>query len=236
MGKIKDHAGFLKKLMELNSTLYELFEICREEELAPYSEDGCCIYDEATGKCCFQVAGQFKRPGEFLDVLLDMIRVTYEPSPLGTLFLNSNPGFFYEALAEAPFTLGYLSAIGAPGESFRSFWEATIVERLKEYGYALEQSSALFIVVAGGCNRVTGDLIDEVHETANACFTVDEVFGLIAAGLGANCSKPRKEAYAGFVWDEGLEDRLRVSLWMFIEEKQDNPRLAAVPSRTSPKV
>jgi hypothetical protein len=68
---------------------------------------------------------------------------------------------------------------------------------------------------------LTGDLVHKVHETTNAGFNVDEVLGLFAAELGSNRSMPRKEAFAGFVWGDGLGDRLKVSQWLFIEEKPE---------------
>lgn len=217
MTTIRNPEGFLKKLVEANDALYDLFETCREEELTPYSKDACMRYDEKSGKCCFQVAGQYKRPGEFLDALLDMLRVTYEPSPLGTFFLNSNPAFIYDAIPKVPFTLGYLSVLGEPAESFSSMWDGVIATKLSENGYNLCLASALYVVVAGSRKRMGGELVGEVHEVTNAGFSVDEVLGLFAAELGNNKAKPRKESYAGFVWDEGLDDRLRVSIWLFIE-------------------
>ena len=86
---IQNPAGFAEKLGLLMQTTHELIEICREHELAPYSENGCMHYEPGGVKCSFQAAGQFDRPDEFLASLLDMIRVNFEPDPLGTFLLNS---------------------------------------------------------------------------------------------------------------------------------------------------
>lgn len=214
---ITDPSGFLEKLQGVNEALYELFELCREEELAPYSDDGCMLYAEETGKCCFQVAGQFKRPGEFLDTLLDILRVTYEPSPLGTFYLNSNPTFIYEAIPKVPFTLGYLSVLGSPTEAFSYMWHGIITAKLSENGYDLGKANAIYVVVAGSMKKMGSELIDEVHEVTNAGFTVSEVLDLFISELNNNEEKTKKNIYAGFVWDEGLDERLRVSIWLFTE-------------------
>lgn len=218
--KIENPFAFVDKLRNVNDSLYELFELCREQDLAPYSDDGCMIYDEGSEKSCFQVASQFKRPGEFLDTLLDILRVTYDPSPLGTLFLNSNPSFIYEAVPRVPFTLGYLSVVGSQGESFSNIWQGEIALRMLENGYDFRKTSALFVIVAASDKLMSAELIDEVHTITNSGFTVSEVFGLFASELGFNSMKPKKDIYSGFVWDQGLDSRLRVSIWLFIEATQ----------------
>lgn len=218
MHNVMNSANFLNKLIEVNEALYYIFELSREELLEPVAEDGCVLYFEDTGKCCFQVAGQYKRPGEFLDALLDIIRVTYDPSPMGTLFLNSNPAFIYDAIPKVPFTLGYLSVVGAPEESFTSMWQGIIAEKLAASSYDLNEASSVFIVVAGGDNLF--DLTTEVHNVTSAGFKVNEVLGLYAADLGFTQEKSKKKTYAGFVRDNGLIDRIRVSMWLVINHKE----------------
>jgi hypothetical protein len=218
MHNITNPSGFLDTFLKVNSTLYEFFELCREEELSPFSDDDCMRYYVDLGKCCFQAAGQFKRPGEFLDALLDMLRVTFEPSPPGTFFLNSNPAFICEAIPKRPFTLGYLSVVGNLTETFSSMWTSTIATKLAKNGYSLNKATSLYIVVAGSKKRVSCELIGEVHEVTKAGFSAEEVMGQFAGELKFRKTKPRKESYAGFVLDEGLVERLRVSMWLFIEE------------------
>ncbi|MDQ6965587.1 MAG: hypothetical protein Q9M23_01535, partial [Mariprofundaceae bacterium] len=105
---ITEPEQFNHKLQEVMEGIYELLELSREEELSPVREDGVVRYGEE-GKTCFQVSGQFERPTEFLQTLLDMIRVNFETYIFGTFQLNSNMGFMYDEIPDAPFQLGYVS-------------------------------------------------------------------------------------------------------------------------------
>jgi hypothetical protein len=62
--------------------IYELLEITKEHDSSPPSENEIRGYIEECGKNYFQASGQYERPSEFLQTLLDMIRVIYEPTPL----------------------------------------------------------------------------------------------------------------------------------------------------------
>lgn len=84
------------------ANLYYLFEQTCEVELLPV--------DQRQGKdwkCLFEASGQFNRPNDFLQCLLDMLRIMFEPEPPGTFYLNANPDFIYEEIDGAPFRLGY---------------------------------------------------------------------------------------------------------------------------------
>ena len=88
---------FGEQLGKIFAAIYGLFERTRENTLLA-KEDGIIRYFEEDGKCLFQVAGQFKRPGDFLQCLLDMLRIMFEPNPPGTWLLNSNPDFILEEI------------------------------------------------------------------------------------------------------------------------------------------
>lgn len=60
---------------------------------------------------CFQVSSKYERPREFFQCMLDMIRIVFEPSPPGTMLLNANPCFIFDAIQQSQFRLGYLSEI-----------------------------------------------------------------------------------------------------------------------------
>lgn len=205
---------FLANLTKVNEAFYQLLELCREEELAPVREDGCILYDDENSKACFQVAGQYRRPGEFLAALLDMLRVTYEPNFIGTFFLNANPIFIYEGIPEQPFRLGYLSLISSPGESFTHFWNGKVAAAALENHYELDKASSTYIVVASSAKRM--DMLDEVFAATQAGFSVDEALDLISSCF-SDGSAPHKKVHAGFVWDESLDTRLRVSVWMIFK-------------------
>lgn len=217
MNNVKKPANFLNKLVEANDAIYQLFELCREKELPPQTDDGCVLYDEEAGKYCFQVSGQYSRPGEFLAALLDMIRVTYEPAFFGSFFLNSNPAFIYDGIPKTRFTLGYLSIVGAPAQSFTQLWHGQVAAKLEQLGYDLAKASSLYLVVAGSQKSMSFAIIDEVNSTVGSGLSTEEVLELFGGELDLPDHQPRKGCHAGYVFDEGLDERLRISLWTFIE-------------------
>ena len=121
----KNPQAFLRNLEAMNDSIFQIMEMsCEKECEYPNSE-----FRDMQLKSCDQVAGQFHRPDEFLESLIDMIRVTFQTQMFGNLFLNSNPAFLYEAIPSKPFILGYVSAVSKPGESFSDFWNNTIVKK-----------------------------------------------------------------------------------------------------------
>lgn len=196
---ISNPIGFLEKLQEVLRALYDLFELSREKE---YTVDDGMVSDE---KCCYEVARQFLRPEEFLNVLLDMLRVTFDPNTSFNLLLNSNPNFIYDEVPKVPFTLGYLSVVGESTESFTDMWRGQIAKNLAQYGYNLGRASALFVVVVG--DKRLWCAFNEAHD-------------IILRGLSAlEFMNPNMELHTGFVFDKSMDDRLRVSLWLFLEEE-----------------
>lgn len=213
---VKNTQLFSTKLQEILNGMYDFFELTFEKEY-PKETDG--VVHIVDGKTCFQAADQYQRPHDFLQSLLDILRVIYEPEVLGTFSLNSNPGFLFDAIPEKPFQLAYGSFISKPNQSFREFWYKKIIKSLEEYGYNQEDASALFIVVSTGEERYGFDLVIEVIETLEAGFSPEEASGLIASAINENIPKPAKNVYAGYCLVKELMTRLKVSLWMFIKEQ-----------------
>lgn len=207
---------FLQNLMALNDAVYRFMDTV--------VDPGCqAPPDPLLGeeyKPCTQVARQVERPEEFREALLDMLRVTFATKMFGTLLLNSNPVFFYQSVPQRPFTLGYVSVLSDPGEGFTRFWNKTVLEKLREYDYSLDRTTALFISVAGSTERMKLDLLDEVSVATNAGFTMEDVFQNLAGSIKGEDVPLKAEVYAGYVWDESLLDRLRVSLWLVLEERK----------------
>ena len=212
---IKNTQLFTTKLQEILNGMYDFFELTFEKEY-PKETDG--VVHIVDGKTCFQVADQYQRPHDFLQSLLDILRVIYEPEILGTFSLNSNPGFLFDAIPGKPFQLAYGSFISKPNQSFKEFWSEKIIKSFEKYGYNQEKATALFVVVSAGKERYGFDLIIEVDETLEAGFSQEEAFGLIASTINKNVPKPAKNVYAGYCLIKELMSRLRVSLWMFIKE------------------
>ncbi len=207
---------FSTKLQKILNAMYDLFELTLEKEY-PKETDG--VVHIVDGKTCFQVADQYQRPHEFLQSLLDILRVIYEPEVFGTFFLNSNPGFLFDAIPEKPFQLAYGSFISKPHQSFKEFWCENIVKSLEEYGYNQEDASSLFVVVSTGEERYGIDLHIDVSETLDAGFSPEEALGLIVSVMNTDFPKPAKNVYAGYCLIKELMSRLRVSLWMFINDQ-----------------
>jgi hypothetical protein len=208
----------------LNSTLaslYQVFDLAAERPLPPVI-DGCRVYYEETGKTCFQVSGQFERPGEFLQVLLDMLRMLYSPDVVGTFHLNANPSFIFDALPDKGFRLGYATLLSDPGESFHTFLESKFLPRLAELGYQISTCSAAFFALCCGIDdphpelRMV-ELCNESSAALNTGFSLDEAISLIKSELDGDVLSPRKQVYAGYAFDEALGERLRASVWLIDE-------------------
>ena len=212
---IKSPLKFQEKLQEVMDGIYELFELAKEHYLAPVSEDGVICYDEDEGKTGFQVAGQFDKPSEFLQTLLDIIRVHYEPCVLGTFFLNSNIGFLYERIPASTFQLGYLSITSESDKPFASFWQEDVIPYIENCGYAIKEASAIYAVASTGFDRYAADFAGEVSGRLDSGFSVEEGINLLAASISGKVEEPNKQIYAGFCPDVALENKIRLSLWLF---------------------
>ena len=213
---IKSPANFREKLVEVMKGIYELLELSREHNLEPVSKDGVTRYGEERGKTCFQVSGQFNRPSEYLESLLDLIRVNYEPHALGTFLLNSNLGFLYDATPDKPFQLGYISITSEPNKQFNLFWEEDVIPYIEKCGYSIEDASSIFAVASTGKENYGMDLIGSISTTLNSGFTVDEAVELMASPPHKKTEGPTKQIYSGYCLDASLENKIRLSLWMFI--------------------
>lgn len=213
---IKLPAKFQEKLIEVMEGIYELFELSKEHNLKPVSESGETRYMEESGKTCFQVSGQFKRPSEYLESLLDIIRVNYEPCVLGTFFLNSNMGFLYDAIPDKPFQLGYISITSKPNKPFDKFCKEDVIPYIEKCGYSVEDASSIFAVASTGEDNYGIEFIEEISATLNSGFSVEEAVELMAASIFATVDNPTKQIYSGYCLDAALENKIRLSLWLFV--------------------
>lgn len=195
---------FQNTLTNLHNNLWQLFELARENEHVT----DC--------KTAFHVSGQYDRPDEFLQCLLDMVRVMFEPYPLGTFFLNANLDFLTSAISDKSGRLGYLSAISEEGESIESFWESRIATRLDELDYSVRDST-LIAMCSTGPDRYNLDLICEVGDFLEANFSVDDALALMSKEI-KQTAQPSRAAYAGYSPDYALGNRLRLSLWLISDK------------------
>lgn len=145
---VPEPADFCNQLGQMFSTTHALIDLLREKTLSSHSEDGCQLFDPDSGTCVFQAAGQFERPQQFLQTLLDLVRIIFEPTPHGTLLLNSNIGFVLGEIVNTHFRLGYLSAIRTPGESASEFHRRVIAPQTLALGYGDVIPHAVFLMVS----------------------------------------------------------------------------------------
>lgn len=203
MAHIRNTKAFTEKLQTVMTALYDLFELAREDDPTPASDE--------KGKACFQVARQYERPSEFLQALLDLIRANFEPWVLGTFLLNSNMGFLYDDVPTAPFDLGYLSITSDDGQGFADFWNGTVSAHLESCGYDVDKASSLYVVASTGSERYDLAFWEEISAVLDAGFSADDAFNLLAGnGLAG------KETHAGYCRDDSLQSRIRLSLWLFV--------------------
>lgn len=177
-------------------------------------------FREIKRKSYHQVAGQFHRPEEFLESLVDMIRVTFQTKMLGTLLLNSNPCFLYDAIPKEPFTLGYISEVSRPGETFEDFWGNTLVKKLAKNNYSLKCTSTLFVSIATGQDRMSADLLNDLPHELRGGSDPDDILHHVAKEIRGEEFLLQADIHRGYVCDKNLHDRLRVSLWLILQEKK----------------
>ncbi len=173
----------------------------------------------------FQAASQYHRPTEFLQALLDMIHVNYEPHPLSTFDLNSNMGFLYEEFAEQPCHFGYFSLISAGRKAFHDIWSEEVIPHAQQCGYFLEETSSCFVAVTTGLSQYDVPWVDEVVETLKAGTSVTAALDLITANLTAEATALTNQTFVGFCRDEALVDQMRISVWLLIKQGPQEPRL-----------
>ena len=225
MSKFEDHCQesamlnnpkvFVDALREVVAGLYQVFDLAAER---PYDLDD-------NDKPLFGVSSQFDRPNEFLQTLLDMLRVFFEPDPPGTFFLNANPCFLYEALSDKPVQLGYASVLGDPGESFSAMLDQKIFPRLTELGYPKEAYSSAFFTICrgpgrGGRIKFGDDLLCEATMALQANISVDKAWGGLYSAIEGESPAFSQRNCVGISFDESLNDRLRVSVWLIIPGHQ----------------
>jgi len=213
---VPDPVQFGKALNEVVEAIHKMLEATKEYDWKPVTKDGVRTYYEETGKCGFQAAYQYERPTEFLQTLLDMIRVHFEPRTMGTFFLNSNIGFLHEAMPEAPFQLAYASLVSNENQSFSSFFANDVSPYLEQCGYDAENITAMFAVASTGHERYKMNFVSEIAGTLKSGFSVNEVLGMMASSIDSSVSKPEKQTYSGYCLDPELGTRIRLSLWCFI--------------------
>ena len=195
---IQQPPQFANAMSSLMRVMGDVLELAREHELAPV-QDGVQVYRPEHGKSYFQTAGQFSRPTEFLQTILDLVRIIYEPYPPGTLMLNSNWDFVMDALPSTPYRIGYLSMVSRPGEDIATFTARALATRMTRYGYSCADAVATYFMVTVGRSRSILRTSADVLKQFGAGMTADEALTSIATAVFGNeggIDRPRR-VYAG---------------------------------------
>jgi hypothetical protein len=208
-----DSSAFYSAVSQLDQSVRDLMELTREEEL-PEVTNGVRRYYAEDGKCPFQVSRQFDRPDEYLQALLDMIRVQYEPHPMGTMMLNSNvTANLWQVIEQGDIGFGYLSMVSEDKQSFTDFWQTEITDYANKCGYRLQDARLMFVVVTAGMSNYALPLLAEVNYVLDSGLTIKEAVKALAGGIVGETGSG-KEVHAGFCLDEAMGERLRVSVWL----------------------
>lgn len=205
---------FGEQLRKTFSAIYGLFEQTRENTLLA-EEDGVIRYSEEDGKCLFQVAGQFKRPGDFLQCILDMLRIMFEPNPPGTWLLNSNPDFILEEIRGNGFQLGYITGVSAPSEQIFDFFTRVIEPQMQENSYVLERAFATYAFVTSG-DKWTMKKVSEISHFFDSGFSIDDAVQTLGNSIMGKGVSKRNRRYTGFSSDKALGQSMRISMWIFL--------------------
>ncbi len=210
---INDPQSFVQHLQAIMLAIKNVMELTKEVALAPVI-NGVRVYFEEDGKTGFQAAGQYHRPTEFLQALLDMMHVNFEPYPLTTFGLNSNLGYLYEAISDQPFSFGYLSLISEGTKEFSNIWREQVIPYAYQCGYSLAAATAVLVVVSTDQQQYDVAWAAEVLQSLNAGYGVHEVQELLMANVTDETPTQTHNTFVGFCVDEALVNKIRISVWL----------------------
>lgn len=198
-----------------------LIHMLREKTMHSHTEDGCQVFDEEFGPLAFQATMQYERPKEFLQTLLDLIRIIFEPHPPGTLLLNANIGLMINEVGSEAFQLGYLSAVSDTGESFGEFAQRAIEPRIQALGYRRAPPNATFFMLTYGDQSFEAreTIREEICKLFSPGFQLNELITRFAETVqqSPHADTRMGRCYAGYSQDSALgPDRFRLSVWLFL--------------------
>lgn len=202
-----DTCDFLNAMDKIDTGFRELMDLLKEHEF-PEVTNGVRHYYAEDGKLPFQEAQQFDRPDEFLQALMDMLKVQFEPWPLGTFFLNSNVmAYLADTIEERSFSFSYASITSEPQAGFTGFWLTVVEPYLNKLGIPFSDGQS-FVVVTVGPSNYTLSLVEEVNCVLGSGINLaSAVKALVGSGVAG------QHVVCGYAVEEGLDSRVRVSIW-----------------------
>jgi len=215
---VQNPEQFFEAFETLIKDFRPIFDSAKEKDSHLIS-GGKRVAAKGDDKSGFHFSKQFERPHEYLQSLLDMIRVHYEPHFIGTYFLNANIGFMDEHIPNEAFTLGYFS-ISSEHKKFEKAWQKEALPHLQNLGYQLDALEAGFVVVTTSESNLTQELIGETNTTLGSGFSAKDVLGMTVRSLAGDDSGPHKQFYAGHCVDDALGEKMRISAWLIMRSGQ----------------
>ncbi|BBL73690.1 hypothetical protein [Methylomagnum ishizawai] len=151
---------------------------------------------------------------EFLRVLLDLLQVINYGYPPSTFELNINSCFLFDKLPEfdQQIELHYATVVGDEREAFESVYTNKLLPHCREKGFDLAECSTVYYLIGSG-EGIRFDFMSNAERVINSGFSVDEVLELFKAEARGEPESFTKEAYAGYLVDPSLGNRVRVSVW-----------------------
>lgn len=150
-------------------------------------------------------------PNEWLQIMLDIVRCTYEPIPVGTLLLNGNPSYMADTLSRSNGMVAYTSKIMDVDTEFEVFHQQELIPALQKQGVDLSGNYTLFVIASSDMASITLPRLEEMSQVLNAGFTVDSFLQNLADNIDSVKSY-HPESILGFCTDEALTDKMRVSV------------------------
>ncbi|WP_299181983.1 hypothetical protein [uncultured Neptuniibacter sp.] len=202
-----DTDDFLNAMDKIDTGFRELMGLLKEHDF-PEVSNGVRHYYVDDGKLPFQEAQQFDRPDEFLQALLDVLRVQFEPWPIGTFFLNSNVmAYLADRVEQRSFSFSYASMTSEPQATFTGFWLTAVEPYLNKLGMPFNDGQS-FVVVTVGQSNYTLSLVEEVDSVLGSGTSLASA---MKAVVGARETEQR--IVCGYAIEEGLGSGIRVSIW-----------------------
>ncbi|GGZ79532.1 hypothetical protein P4S73_29930 [Paraglaciecola sp. Hal342] len=115
------------------------------------------------------------KPQELLQVILDVIRCTYEPEVFGSWSLNGNPSFICDALGDGPSKITYSSSVMKVADDFSCQYSQLIKPTLMDQGFSPASKSTAFVIVSSHRDNLSLSLIDSLAKVLGSETNVTNV-------------------------------------------------------------
>jgi hypothetical protein len=201
---------FVNAVEKIDTSIRELIDLIKEHD-TPEVSAGVRRYYPEYGKLPFQETQQFERPDEFLQSLMDIFKVQFEPQPPGTFFLNSNlKAYLSDTISKGYVRFSYASITSVTRVGFKKFWHTTVEPHLDVIGMSIGNGQS-FVAITVDPLRYSLDLVTEVNDTLETGITLASVVRAMAGD-----DSLEQPIVCGYTKEDGINDNTRVSIWNII--------------------